>query len=137
MSGTKHKAPTMCAQNIYDDPAFFAGYTRLPRSASGLSAVYEWPAFQRMLPGSLHGLRVLDLGCGLGYYAREMRTRGARDVVGVDLSERMLDAARAQTNDTGITYVRAALESYEPTAASFDLVMSSLALHYIADYRLL
>src|SRR5271167_2649382 len=99
----------MAAQNIYDDPDFFAGYAKLPRSERGLAVVYEWAAFQRLLPPSLGDLRVLDLGCGLGYFAREARARGAREVVGVDLSERMLDAARAQTDDPGITYLRQSL----------------------------
>ena len=40
----------MTAQNIYDDPDFFAGYAKLPRSEHGLGIVYEWPAFQRLLP---------------------------------------------------------------------------------------
>jgi SAM-dependent methyltransferase len=123
----------MSAQNIYDDPAFFAGYAQLPRSRSGLDVVFEWPAFQRLLP-KLRDKRVLDLGCGLGYFAREARAHGARQVLGVDLSERMLQQARARTNDAGITYLRASLEEFEPAAASFDLVVSSLALHYIADY---
>ncbi len=127
----------MSTQNIYDDPKFFEGYSRLPRSESGLSAVYEWPAFQRLLPASLRGARVLDLGCGFGYVAREARVRGARHVIGVDLSERMLAAARAVTHDDGIEYVHAALEDYAPEAGAFDLVVSSLALHYIADYSAL
>ncbi len=124
----------MSPQNIYDDPKFFEGYSRLPRSVSGLRAAYEWPAFQRLLPPSLEGLRILDLGCGLGYFAREARARRARQVIGVDLSERMLAAARAATHDDGILYVRAALEDYAPEPDAFDLVVSSLALHYIADY---
>lgn len=124
----------MSAQNIYDDPKFFEGYRRLPRSEAGLRAAYEWPAFQRLLPPSLQGLRILDLGCGFGYFAREARARGARQVIGVDLSERMLAAARAATHDDGILYVPAALEDYAPEAAAFDLVVSSLAVHYIADY---
>ena len=124
----------MSAQNIYDNPDFFAGYARLPRSERGLSAVFEWPAFQRLLPDSLKDKRVLDLGCGLGYFAREARTRGARDVIGVDISERMLEEARRLTSDPGIVYVRAGLENFEAEAGSFDLVVSSLALHYIADY---
>jgi SAM-dependent methyltransferase len=123
----------MSHQNIYDDPEFFAGYTQIPRSRHGLGVVFEWPAFQRLLP-PLRDKRVLDLGCGLGYFAREARARGARHVTGVDLSERMLDAARGQTDDPGITYLRASLEEFEPAAASCDLVVSSLALHYIADY---
>ena len=124
----------MTAQNIYDDPKFFEGYSQLPRSGSGLCAVYEWPAFQRLLPSSLQGLRILDLGCGFGYFAREARARGARQVIGVDLSGRMLAAARAATRDDGILYVRAALEDYAPESDAFDLVVSSLALHYIANY---
>jgi len=124
----------MSAQNIYDNPDFFAGYAKLPRSERGLSAVFEWPAFQRLLPDSLKDKRVLDLGCGLGYFAREARTRGARDVIGVDISERMLEEARRLTSDPGIVYVRAGLENFEAEAGSFDLVVASLALHYIADY---
>jgi SAM-dependent methyltransferase len=124
----------MAAQNIYDDPDFFAGYARLPRSEHGLVVVYEWAAFQRLLPASLAGMRVLDLGCGLGYFAREARARGAREVVGVDLSERMLAEARRRTDDPAIVFMRASLEEFAADPASFDLVVSSLALHYIADY---
>jgi SAM-dependent methyltransferase len=124
----------MTAQNIYDDPDFFAGYSKLPRSERGLGIVYEWAAFQRLLPASLADKRVLDLGCGLGYFAREARERGASQVIGVDLSERMLDEARRRTADTGIVYVRDSLETFSSEPAAFDLVVSSLALHYIADY---
>jgi len=125
----------MAAQNIYDDPAFFAGYATLPRSREGLGVVYEWPAFQRLLPASLAGLRILDLGCGLGYFAREVRARGAASVLGVDLSQLMLEDARARTDDPEIQYWQADLESFEPPREAFDLVISSLALHYIVDYR--
>ena len=124
----------MSAQNIYDDPDFFAGFARLPRSELGLAAVFEWPAFERLLPASLVGKRVLDFGCGFGYFAREMRARGAREVVGIDLSERMLQAARARTDDQGIVYRRADLAHFQPDIAGFDLVLSSLMLHYLADY---
>jgi SAM-dependent methyltransferase len=123
----------MAAQNIYDDPAFFAGYTQLPRSIAGLAEVYEWPAFQRLLP-PLTGKRVLDLGCGLGNFAREARARGARQVVAVDLSKRMLAEARARGADPAILYRRASLEDFQPGDAAFDVVVSMLALHYIADY---
>ena len=126
--------PAMAAQNIYDDPAFFAGYTKLPRSEQGLRAVYEWPAFQRLLPRSLADKRVLDLGCGLGYFAREARARGAQQVIGVDLSERMLEQARQRTADEAIIFVRDSLETFAADPGAFDLVVSSLALHYVADY---
>lgn len=125
---------TMNAQNIYDEPDFFAGYAKLPRSEHGLAMVYEWAAFQRLLPESFAGSRVLDLGCGLGYFAREATKRGAVSVVGVDLSERMLEEARRRTSDPAIRYTRASLEAYEAEPGSFDLVVATLSLHYIADY---
>lgn len=126
--------PAMSPQNIYDDPTFFAGYVQIPRSVEGLDAVYEWPAFQRLLPASLVDLSILDLGCGLGYFAREARRRRARSVTGVDISERMLASARGRDDDGGIQYFRSPLEDFEPPSTHFDLIVSMLTLHYIPDY---
>ena len=119
-------------QNIYDDEEFFTGYSRLPRSVEGLAAAPEWPALRALLP-PLGGLRVLDLGCGFGWFCRWARENGAAAVLGIDVSEKMLARARAETRDAAITYVRADMERPALPAAAFDLVYSSLALHYIAD----
>ncbi|RUW96620.1 SAM-dependent methyltransferase, partial [Mesorhizobium sp. M8A.F.Ca.ET.023.01.1.1] len=54
-------------------------------------------------------------------------------VLGLDLSEKMLARARAAGPDTGITYERADLDQLSLPRASFDLAYSSLALHYVAD----
>jgi len=120
-------------QNVYDDPTFFDGYGSLPRSRSGLAEANEWPTFAGMLP-PLAGLGVLDLGCGYGWHCRYLREHGARSVLGIDLSEKMLAEARRRTNDPAIEYRRAAIEDLDAAAGSFDLVISSLALHYVADY---
>jgi SAM-dependent methyltransferase len=121
-------------QNVYDDDVFFAGYERLRRTGTGLNDVLEQPALWSLLPTSLVGLRVLDLGCGFGDFARKAMHAGARSVVGVDISERMLASARAQTCDPHITYRRMAIEELALEPDGFDLVVSSLALHYVADY---
>ncbi len=119
------------AQNIYDNPEFFAGYSRLGRSLSGLDGAEEWPSIRALLP-PLPGLRVLDLGCGFGWFCRWARENGAAHVLGVDVSENMLARARADTADPAIEYVRADLERLTLDPASIDLAYSSLALHYIA-----
>lgn len=121
------------AQNIYDDDAFFGGYARLPRSVCGLQGAPEWPALRALLP-PLHGRRVLDLGCGFGWFCRWAREAGAAAVVGIDVSEKMLARARADTVDQAIDYRRADLETLELPHGAFDLVYSSLAFHYIADF---
>ena len=119
-------------QNVYDDAAFFAAYSQLPRSVHGLDAAPEWPALRALLP-NMRGLRVLDLGCGYGWFCRWARESGAAHVLGVDVSERMLARARELTEDAAIAYRHVDLERLTLPANSFDLVYSSLALHYIGD----
>ncbi len=118
-------------RNVYDDDRFFAEYGRLPRSVGGLDAAPEWPALRTLLP-PLGGRAVLDLGCGYGWVCRWARAQGAARVVGIDLSERMLERARAETADPGVLYMRADLDDFTPPAGPFDLVYSSLAFHYVA-----
>jgi len=119
-------------QNIYDNPTFFAGYSRLERSLEGLAGAAEWPALRAMLP-DLRGLRIVDLGCGFGWFCRWAREHGAAQVLGLDVSEKMLARAQAMTDDPAITYIRADLERVDLPKASFDFAYSSLALHYIED----
>ncbi|OCI91303.1 SAM-dependent methyltransferase [Rhizobium sp. AC27/96] len=120
-------------QNIYDDPGFFEGYSRLQRSVEGLAGAAEWPAIRALLP-DLHGLDVVDLGCGFGWFCRWAAEQGAANVLGLDVSDKMLDRARVETKDERIRYGRADLEKLELPKASFDLVYSSLAFHYIEDF---
>jgi SAM-dependent methyltransferase len=122
------------AQNIYDNEGFFAEYSRLPRSVDGLSAAPEWPALRAMLP-DMRGKTVVDFGCGFGWFCRWARENGAAHVLGIDVSEKMLARAKAETHDPAITYVRTDMERLELPAASFDLAYSSLAFHYIEDFR--
>jgi len=121
-------------QNIYDDAAFFERYSQLPRSTEGLDGAPEWPALRAMLP-DVGGLRVLDLGCGFGWFCRWARKRGAARVHGIDVSEKMLARAGTETSDTAITYAKADMEHLALSPASFDLIYSSLALHYIERLR--
>lgn len=119
-------------QNIYDNPEFFEAYGRLPRSIAGLDGAPEWPALRVLLPG-LRGLRVVDLGCGYGWFCRWAQEQGAARILGIDVSMKMLARARAAGTNAAIDYVTADLEALELPEDSFDLAYSSLALHYVAD----
>lgn len=123
-------------QNIYDDAGFFQNYSQLPRSLRGLDGAPEWPALRAMLP-PLGASSVLDLGCGFGWFCRFAAGQGAAEVLGIDVSERMLARARAETSAAAVRYEQADLERYEPPFGRFDLVYSSLALHYLVELPVL
>lgn len=143
------------AQNLYDDPNLFSAYASLPRSQHGLSGAPEWPVLQSMIlesqspnanPGksNLENYRVLDLGCGYGWFARWARDNGAAYVKAVDISHKMISRAKefeisgAANSSTGIISfeindIETISLSDETQRGSYDLVYSSLTFHYIED----
>ncbi|HEJ9097655.1 TPA: class I SAM-dependent methyltransferase [Serratia odorifera] len=122
------------SQNIYDNQRFFDGYAQLERSVNGLDGAPEWPTIRRILP-DLHGKQVVDLGCGYGWFCRSAREQGAASVLGLDLSQKMLNKARKMTNDAAIDYRQQDLEALQLPAERFDLAYSSLTLHYIVNLQ--
>lgn len=121
--------------NYYDDPVFFEKYSQMGRSINGLAGAGEWESLQKMLP-DFRGKSILDLGCGYGWHCLYAAEQGASRVLGIDLSEKMLEVAQKKAKDAGtnvISYQRMAMEEYDYPANSFDVVISSLALHYVSD----
>ena len=121
-------------QNIYDTEVFFEGYSKMGRSVEGLAGAPEWPALQAMLP-PVPGLKVVDLGCGYGWFSRWAQEQGAEQVLGLDVSQKMLARAKEMTSSSAITYGIADLEKLDLPNAAFDLAYSSLAFHYIVDLK--
>ncbi|KAI1372461.1 S-adenosyl-L-methionine-dependent methyltransferase [Hypoxylon crocopeplum] len=93
----------------------------------------EFPSVLELV-GPVDGLRVLDLGCGSGVYARKLANDGAATVVGLDESAGMLDYAlkREAEQHLGITYVPGTLPA--ELRGSFDLVLAVYVLPYARDY---
>ena len=121
-------------ENPYDNPIFFQKYSQMLRSTQGLEGAGEWRELQKLLP-DFSGKRVLDLGCGCGWHCGYAAGHGAAYVLGTDLSERMLETARIKNSAPAIQYRRSAMEDLNFPAGSFDVVLSSLALHYVRDYE--
>jgi SAM-dependent methyltransferase len=123
-------------QNVYDDEAFFTGYQHLRGAEAGLNAALEQPALRALLP-DVTGADAVDLGCGDGQLSRELVERGARSVLGVDPSARMLSLAVARSPDPRLRFEQRFAEDTAVPPGSIDLVVSSLALHYVADFEAL
>lgn len=120
-------------ENKYDEEKFFAKYSEMDRSRKGLQAAGEWSELQKLLP-NFAGKKVLDLGCGYGWHCRYAAEQGAAHVLGTDISKKMLEEARTRNLVPGVEYQCAAMEDLDFPPESFDVVISSLALHYVEDF---
>lgn len=121
-------------ENKYDDTVFFDKYSRMERSQKGLEGAGEWPELKKMLP-DFQGKRVLDLGCGYGWHCRYAIENGAASAVGVDISQKMLKVAGDKTASKAIRYLCLPIEEIDFAESSFDVVLSSLAFHYIESFE--
>ena len=86
------------------------------------------------LSGDPGGLRVLDVGCGEGAYAVRASRAGA-DVVGLDRSRSMLEAARARATSAGavVTWGQGDAGALPFRGASVDLVLAVTALCLVSE----
>ena len=121
-------------ENKYDDDEFFVQYSRFPRSVDGLSLAGEWHEFRKLLP-NFQGKKVLDIGCGFGWHCLHAAENGAAEVVGIDISEKMLKVANQKNEFSNVSYRQIAMEDMEFADDSFDVVISSLAFHYTPSFE--
>lgn len=93
------------------------------------------PVLLRML-GDVRGRRVLDAGCGQGYFSRMLADRGA-EVTGVEPTDTMLGYAREKEAalHQGIRYVQADLAELPDLGDPFDAVVSSMVLASVPDWK--
>jgi len=117
---------------FYDDSELFERYQQHRVWSLSPNIVMEGPALFDEL-GPVSGLRVLDLGCGNAEIGRELCSAGATRYRGIDGSTRMVEAAQVILKDTTGEAVLCDIEDLAEPAESFDLVLSRMALHYVAD----
>lgn len=120
-------------QNIYDNQVFFSKYSKLDRQVRGHDGAPEWNSIRRLLP-NLKGKRVIDLGCGFGWFCRFAIERGAKSVLGIDISKNMIKKANSFPSNSSISYKVADLDEITLSKGSFDFAYSSLTFHYIKDF---
>ncbi|RJQ67892.1 class I SAM-dependent methyltransferase [Pseudonocardiaceae bacterium YIM PH 21723] len=116
--------------NAYDLHAH--AYAR-HNETSAWNALYERPEILK-LAGEVAGLRVLDAGCGSGLHAAELIDRGAV-VTGIDRSAGLLEIARERLGATAVLRHADLAEPLPFPSDGFELVLSSLVLHYLEDWE--
>jgi 2-polyprenyl-3-methyl-5-hydroxy-6-metoxy-1,4-benzoquinol methylase len=91
----------------------------------------RWARRVKMLSKHLGpGMTVLELGCGSGYFTRELARSGA-DIAAIDVSPELLEIARANCSAPNVRYeIQNACALSYPDAV-FDLVVGSSVLHHL------
>ncbi|WP_439378613.1 methyltransferase domain-containing protein [Amycolatopsis lexingtonensis] len=110
----------------------FAEAYAAENESSLMNAHYERPA-ALALAGDVAGQRVLDAGCGSGPLFAALRDQGAV-VSGFDQSAGMVGLARERLGDDADLRVADLAEPLPFPDGEFDLVLSSLVLHYLRDW---
>lgn len=95
---------------------------------------YERPAMMGLLPTDLSGMSVLDAGCAAGWYTEQLLSLHAQ-VWAIDISEEMVAAAKRRVDGRAQVMCHDLSEALPFEDSSFDIVLSSLTLHYISDWN--
>lgn len=114
---------------LYD--SFAEDYER-HAAASPYNALYDRPAVLEVL-GPVNGLRVLDAGCGPGFYAEALVAGGA-SVVAFDQSPEMARLVRRRLGDGVAVHVHDLAQPLDWLEdGSFDVALLALVIHYVDD----
>lgn len=124
-------------QNIYDNARFFAEYQKMRENEHSLNQLYEHPTIRAMMP-AVNDFKILDIGCGTGELSEYLVSKGAFSVLSIDISERMINLAKRRFQHiSGMKFECCAFEDFDLQSNYFDLVVSSVAFHYIEDFSLI
>jgi tRNA (mo5U34)-methyltransferase len=93
----------------------------------------KWERFAHAIPQDLTGRSVLDVGCNAGFYAIEMKRRGASRVLAVDSDERYLAQARfaAEVAEADVEFRRLSVYQLPSLGERFDLVLFMGVLYHL------
>lgn len=109
------------------------GVKTAPAHVLGDYPAVKWRHCGAALPHDLSGRSVLDIGCNSGFYAIEMKRRGADRVLGVDADKDYLAQARFAAQVTGLDIEFRALSVYDVEALgeTFDIVLFMGVLYHL------
>src|SRR5690606_670324 len=114
------------------------GVQTAPEHFLGDYPAVKWRRFADALPADLRGRTVLDIGCNGGFYAIEMKRRGADRVLAIDTDERYLAQATFAAEVSGVEVELRRLSVYqlERLGEKFDIVLF-MGVFYHLRYPLL
>lgn len=119
---------------IYDDESFFNNYIDLRNAENNYNDLIEQPIVFELL-GDIKDKQVMDIGCGYGAMTIKIANSGAGKVLGIDVSEKMIEKGIKENSHPHITYKVLSADELCSIHEKFDVVVSCLAIHYIENFE--
>lgn len=119
----------------YDSIAKKYYENRLDKTRFDFNRDLEVPAMVKMI-GNIEGKSVLDVGCGFGDHLKKLSKQNPKKIVGFDISPEMIKFTQSFKIPNSQFYVGNMNNPLNHKNSEFDLVFSSLAIHYISKNNL-
>ena len=120
--------------SAYNDDQFLKNYITRRNREESPNNIIEKPILLEMI-GEVQGKKVLDLGCGDAKFGVELLQKGCISYDGVEGSENMAKEATKTLNGTEGKVHLSSIETWNFQTGNYDLVVSRLALHYLAELK--
>jgi SAM-dependent methyltransferase len=118
--------------SAYDQKDFVESFMNRRQRKESPNNAMERPVILELL-GEVENQKVLDLGCGEGGIASDLISMGIHHYTGVDGSTNMIKYAKENAHTDKATFILSNLEGSQFDDNAYDLVLSRMVLHYIAD----
>lgn len=105
---------------------------------------HTWGVIKRLLPSSLNGMRILDLGCNAGFYSVKSFLLGAKEVIGIDMSPIFLKQAfyvkdffeKFYSKKFNIEYIKSDIGDLDlDNMGNFDYIFAISVLYHIGKHK--
>ncbi|MFJ7855786.1 class I SAM-dependent DNA methyltransferase [Peribacillus frigoritolerans] len=120
--------------SAYNDDKFFENYITRRNREESPNNIIEKPILLELI-GDVVGRKVLDLGCGEAKLGVELLQKGCISYDGVEGSVNMVREATKNLNGTEGNVHLSSMETWNFQSENYDLVVSRLALHYLAELK--
>ncbi|WP_370541816.1 class I SAM-dependent methyltransferase [Alicyclobacillus sp. SO9] len=118
--------------DFYDQPSVFSTYMQHRTWSQNPNDTIEKPILAELI-GNVRNCAILDLGCGNADFGLSSLQLGCRRYVGLEGSKNMAQSGRNTLEGTSGKIILSSIEDWNYPEASFDLVVSRLALHYVEN----
>lgn len=123
-------------ENSYDNEIIFKSFLDERKNKNSPYNLQVKPKMFNLI-GDVKGKRILDIGCGVGDFVKELSLLGAKYVYGIDISQKEIDYAKKENQLSNNSFDILDANNLLQIKEKFDIVCSSITFDYIENFEIL